>query len=197
MQNLTKKQILALSAALFLGFTCGFAGRDIFDHSGSAKASEPIAVPVKKVADPAANISLNKLLGPNLWHINVDPFWHPLDLALEPVVTPEFLGMPLDVPKVKTIDGDKEIQVVAEVPGMSEKDVDVQAGKNTVTISGHRKETSGDDGKNGKKSFSTVEQSFTRTVSLPVEVDGDKVKATIKDGVLTVSIPKAKSTKAI
>jgi HSP20 family protein len=154
MQNLTKKQILAVSAALFLGFTFGFAGRDILDHSGSAKASEP-------------------------------------------VVMPEFLGMQLDVPKVKTIDGDKEIQVVAEVPGMSEKDVDVQAGKNTVTISGHRKETTGDDARNSKKSFSTLEQSFTRTVSLPVEVDGDKVKATIKDGVLTVSIPKAKTNKAI
>jgi HSP20 family molecular chaperone IbpA len=174
MKSLKAKAALAISLSLLLGFAAGFGSKDLFDKHNSAKASAVMNIPV------------HKLNGPGLWRVDLDPFLVPVDLSVEPLALPDFVSLPLDVPQIKTIDGAHEIQVIAQVPGAKEGDVDVAVGKDILTINGHKKEQSGDKNKH----FSTIEESFVRTVQLPCKVNGDKVKATLKNGVLTVSLPK-------
>lgn len=97
-------------------------------------------------------------------------------------------------PRVDVSETDKEIKVSAELPGIDEKDIDVSLTRDTLTIKGEKKEEKEDKGKD----YYRMERSygsFTRAISLPIEVDTDKAKATFKKGVLQVVLPK--SAKAI
>jgi HSP20 family protein len=77
----------------------------------------------------------------------------------------------------------------ADVPGIAEKDLDISRTGNRLTIGGKReseKEEKGD-------TFYTMERSygsFTRSFTLPEGVDGDHIHADLKDGVLTLMVPK-------
>lgn len=184
--NQKKTKIAGLALSLFIGFAGGFASKDLFDKQNSARADAPATVPVHKVGDAA--ITTNQLIAPNLWNVFLDPLFMPISLNVPPLALPNFVSTPIDVPAVKTIDGANELQIIAQLPGLTEKDVDVQVGTNVVTIKGEKKEE-----KHADKLFSTVSESFVRTVQLPCKVDGDKVRATLKDGVLTVSLPKTES----
>ena len=99
-------------------------------------------------------------------------------------------------PNINVTEGDKEVKISAELPGMDDKDIDVSLSKDSLTIKGEKKQEKEDKGKNYyrmERSFG----SFRRTVPLPAEADIDKVKAHFKKGVLTVTIPKtAKSIRA-
>ncbi len=184
MDKLKVKAISCLTLTLLTGFAGGFASRELFDKQNSARADEVAKdVPVHKLQ--SASITSNHLVAPDLWSIFLDPMFMPVNLAIAPLALPDFVSLPIDVPAVKTVEGANELQIVAQLPGLTEKDVDVQVGKDIVTIKGEKKQEKGDG-----KSFSTVSQSFVRTVQLPCKVDGDKVKATLKNGVLTVSLPK-------
>ncbi len=77
----------------------------------------------------------------------------------------------------------------ADVPGVKQSDLDVQLAQNRLTISGKR-----DSEKTEKNdtyySFERSYGSFSRAFALPEEVDGDKIHAELKEGVLTVMLPK-------
>jgi len=103
-------------------------------------------------------------------------------------------------PSVNVVEGDREIKVSAELPGLDDKDIDVSLSKDSLTIKGEKKEEKEDKGKNyyrAERSYG----SFTRTIPMPVDVDVDKAKAQFKKGVLTITIPKTpqalKETKKI
>lgn len=103
-------------------------------------------------------------------------------------------------PKVDVVENEKEIKVSAELPGMDEKDIELSLTKDSLTIRGEKKEEKEDKGKD----YYRMERSygsFVRTVPLPVEVDEDKVEASFKKGLLTVTLPKTekavKETKKI
>lgn len=96
--------------------------------------------------------------------------------------------------RVDTTEDDKTYHVTAELPGMSEKDVEVTFADNMLTISGEKKEEK--EVKEGnyhrrERSFGSFRRSFT----LPTEVDEAKIAATFKDGVMTIDLPKAKSAQ--
>jgi HSP20 family molecular chaperone IbpA len=187
MDKMKVKAVSFIALALLTGFVGGYASKDIFDSQNSAKANETAAnVPVHKMK--TASISTNHMIAPNLWSVFLDPSFTPVNLDIAPLALPNFVSLPMDVPAVKTVDGNQEIQIVAQLPGLTEKDVNVEVGSDVVTIKGEKKEE-----KSANNSFSTVSQSFVRTVQLPCKVDGDKVKATLKNGVLTVSLPKQKN----
>lgn len=79
--------------------------------------------------------------------------------------------------------------VTAEVPGMSRDDLDIRVHDGRLTISGERRERILQC-----EQFHRVERghgSFSRTFHLPVPVDGERVTADLRDGVLTVTCPKA------
>lgn len=93
------------------------------------------------------------------------------------------------VPQVDVVEGDREIKVSAELPGLDEKEVEVTLSNNVLTISGEKKEEKEDRGKN----YYRMERSygsFQRSISVPLEVDTGQVEATFKQGVLTITLPK-------
>ena len=95
----------------------------------------------------------------------------------------------INAPKVDVIDRDKEIVVKAEMPGVDKKDVDVSMTDNNVTIKG----STSHEEKEEKGNYYRCEisrGSFSRTVSLPANVDAEKAKATFNNGILELVIPK-------
>ncbi len=81
----------------------------------------------------------------------------------------------------------------AEIPGVAPEDLEVYAVGDELTIRGTRKPREGENVAYHRRERGTGE--FTRVVTLPVNVDADKVKAALKDGVLTVTLPKAEEAK--
>jgi HSP20 family protein len=92
-------------------------------------------------------------------------------------------------PRIDVVDGEKSIEVTAELPGLDEDEIELTLSQNTLQISGEKKAESEDKGKN----YYRMERSygaFRRVIEMPSAVDADKVKATFKKGVLTVVLPK-------
>jgi HSP20 family protein len=81
----------------------------------------------------------------------------------------------------------------AEMPGLSPEDIDIKLEGNTFYLTGEKK--------NGRPAEGTVHRTerfygrFSRSFSLPEPVDAGKVKAAYKEGILTVTIPKADEAK--
>ena len=93
------------------------------------------------------------------------------------------------MPRVDVAETDKEIKVTAELPGMDEKDVNLELSDNALAISGEKKSEKEEREKNYYRSERSY-GSFHRSLALPDGVDRDKVEATFKKGVLTVTLPK-------
>ena len=97
-------------------------------------------------------------------------------------------------PKVDVVDRDNDIVVRAELPGVDKKDVDISTTENTVTIKGStRTEAKEEKGDYYRSEIATG--SFSRTVALPGNVDSTKAKASFKDGVLELTLPKVEKSK--
>jgi HSP20 family protein len=95
-------------------------------------------------------------------------------------------------PRIDVSETEKEYKVVAELPGMDEKDIQLTLEDDALIISGEKKAESEEKGKN----FHRIERSFgsfTRAIPLPTAVEADKVDAEFKKGVLTVTLPKPPS----
>jgi HSP20 family protein len=101
------------------------------------------------------------------------------------------------VPRVDVSETDKEVQVTAELPGLKEEEVSVNFADGMLDISGEHKEET--EKKDEKKHYYLKERSygsFRRTLAVGDDIDEGKIKATFKDGVLTVQLPKSKEAKA-
>ena len=101
------------------------------------------------------------------------------------------LGEPFGTfqPRIDMSENDQEITVSAELPEMDEHDIEVALAGDMLTLSGEKKEEKEDKGQN----YYRVERSygaFRRSIPLPCEVERDKVEATFKKGVLTITLPK-------
>ena len=84
---------------------------------------------------------------------------------------------------------DKEIRITAELPGVTEQDIDISLNDDVLTIRGEKKFERMDD----KENFHFVERSygtFQRSLRLPFPVDPEQVQASFENGVLTVTVPK-------
>lgn len=89
--------------------------------------------------------------------------------------------------------GDEAYDVTALVPGLSAEDLDIEVLNNTVTIRGEFKTDSED-----QKKYMVCELPsgrFGRVITLPTATDASKVEATIKNGVLSLHIPKAEEDR--
>ncbi len=97
-------------------------------------------------------------------------------------------------PIVDIEESNGNILVKAEIPGMEKDEIKVSVRDNMLTISGERKQ----EIETKDKTFHRIERSygkFSRTITLPSEVNADKVKAAYKDGVLNIILPKPESVK--
>ncbi|MFP3870600.1 MAG: Hsp20/alpha crystallin family protein [Syntrophobacteria bacterium] len=98
------------------------------------------------------------------------------------------------VPSFDVSETDSEIIVKVELPGMDVKDIDITLTDGVLTIQGEKKREDEDK----KENYHRIERtsgSFCRRISLPVELKNEAIDATYKDGVLTVSLPKAEEQK--
>src|SRR5213082_860377 len=85
------------------------------------------------------------------------------------------------------------IVAVVELPGMRKEDIEISLQDGMLIISGERKgETSPENGANRTERYTGK---FRRSMTLPSRVDANKVSATYKDGILTVTLPKAEEAK--
>lgn len=110
-----------------------------------------------------------------------DEFWRDFDRGFG-------LGRSLDYPHVEMSETDKEIKVEAELPGMDEKDIEVLLTNGVLTLRGEKRSESDDNGRRVSERFYGR---FERQIALPVDIREDKVKATFKKGVLTLTLPKS------
>ena len=96
-----------------------------------------------------------------------------------------------DLPAVNVVEDGVSFKVEAELAGMDPKNVDVEVANGRLTLKGERKEevTEKNEGSNYLRQEISY-GSFTRTIALPETADGDKAKASFKNGVLTVTVPK-------
>jgi HSP20 family protein len=98
------------------------------------------------------------------------------------------------IPAVDVTETDKSYEIAAELPGMDEKNVEVKLANGVLTIKGQKqdeKEETKKDYYMRERSFGSFERSFT----VPEGVDNEKVEATFKKGVLTVTLPKSAETQ--
>lgn len=104
----------------------------------------------------------------------------------------EFNGQRL--PNIDVVDRDNEILVRAELPGVEKKDLSISLTDNLLTIKGEIKtEKKEEKGDYHRREISS--SAFARTFTLPGSVDSNKAAASLKDGVLEISLPKAESSK--
>jgi HSP20 family protein len=97
-------------------------------------------------------------------------------------------------PDIDVTETDREIRITAELPGMTDKDIAVEMSGDRLTIRGEKKE----EHEETDKDYHVSERrygSFRRSLRLPDSVDGAKVDAQMKDGVLTVVLPKSDAAK--
>lgn len=100
------------------------------------------------------------------------------------------------LPSVDVSETDKEIRIVAELPGVERKDIDVTLSGNQLTIKGEKRserEEKGEKDEKAGRQYHRVERSFgsfQRTMSLPYEIDPSAISAEFKDGVLTLAVAK-------
>ena len=97
-------------------------------------------------------------------------------------------------PSMDMIDNDNEIIFRAELPGVDKKDLDVSVSDNLLTIKGTSEKESEKE-KDNYYSSEIRKGSFCRSVSLPNNVDGSKVKANFKNGLLELTIPKVSKSR--
>ncbi|MCU0650442.1 MAG: Hsp20/alpha crystallin family protein [Gemmatimonadaceae bacterium] len=101
------------------------------------------------------------------------------------------------MPAVEVRESPEAMVVTAELPGMTEKDVNVTLENNILTISGEKKEESRKEGDDGG-TFHVFERyygAFTRAFTLPRTVEAEKIRAEFRAGVLTVTLPKSAAAK--
>ena len=104
-------------------------------------------------------------------------------------------GFDRGFPKIDIIDHDNEIEVHAALPGIKKEDLDVTINNQTITIRTSTKEEKKEEEKGKYFRREITRGEFQRTVSLPDNVDDANAKASFKDGILKVTIPKTEKTK--
>ncbi len=105
-----------------------------------------------------------------------------------------FPGMEEFSPHVDIFEEGDDVVVKAEIPGMKKEDLDVRLTEDTITIAGEKKS----EEKVEKKNYYRIERShgsFSRSFRLPDGVHADKAKASFKDGILEIRLPKTEEAK--
>ena len=97
-------------------------------------------------------------------------------------------------PSVDMFDKKDEIVLKAEIPGVEKENISISLSDNTITIKGESKkeeEVKEEDYYYAERSYG----SFSRSLNLPAKVQAEKIKASFKDGILEIHLPKAEESK--
>jgi HSP20 family protein len=143
------------------------------------------------------------------FHTNIpffdrDSFLTPFDKMFDQMVEAQFPDVVKQVgvkpyqgsayPKVNVYEYEDKVGIVAEIPGLDKKQLNVEVEDGVLTISGDKHSTFDDDGAKVLRR-ELKQSSFKRSFELGEQLDGDNINASFKDGVLSVSIPKIEPEK--
>ena len=131
--------------------------------------------------------------------IDRDSFLTPFDRMFDQIISTQFPEIEKQVgvkpyqgtayPKVNVYEWDTKVGVIAEIPGLSKKDLSVEVTDGVLTISGDKQSTF--DVKDAKVVRRELKQSsFKRQFELGEELDGESISAKFEDGILSIEIPK-------
>ncbi len=136
------------------------------------------------------------------------PFAHPSARAFWPaefdrLFDEAWRGFGLDLPKqdlrfaprVYVNESDEAYTVRADLPGLEEKDIQVSLEEGVLSIQGKVESEKKDEKEEGVRYVERAQGSFHRSIELPAEIDADKVTASYRQGVLTVTLPKRPEAK--
>jgi HSP20 family protein len=98
-------------------------------------------------------------------------------------------------PTVDIVESKDAYTLHAELPGLEKKDINVSVEDGVLTVSGERKFESKDDKDDNYRHYERRYGSFTRSFKLPEHVDANRIKASHKNGVLELSIPKTEAAR--
>ena len=107
--------------------------------------------------------------------------------------TPAF-GFEGFAPRIDVRETDDTVLVEAEMPGLEEKDFELTLTQSALTLRGEKRREYEEKG--SAYCYERSYGSFERTIPLPCEVEADQVKATYRNGVLEVTLPKSESARA-
>jgi len=122
-----------------------------------------------------------------------DDFWR-FPHVQSPMISPSASGVALGAPAVDIVEKEDAFQITAELPGMDEKSIEVKCSGDVLTIRGEKK----DEKEENKEGYYLSERrfgSFQRSFRIPENVDAEKIGATFKNGILTLSLPKTKESQ--
>jgi len=122
-----------------------------------------------------------------------DRFMRPFDVRW-----PEWTqmhGIDQHMPRVDVIDREDEVLVKVEIPGMEKDAIDVSISDDVVTIKGETREETEEKGEIYRSEIHRG--SFARRVRMPCTVKGEEAKANFNNGVLEITVPKAKQVKKV
>ena len=136
--------------------------------------------------------------------IDREEFLTPFDRMFDQIVSRQFPEIEKQVgvkpfsgtayPKVNVYEYDDRIGIIAEIPGLDKKDLKVDVEEGILHISGDKHGLFDDEGaKVIRKELK--HSSFKRSFELGEQLNGDKIKASFKDGLLSIAIPKVEPTE--
>lgn len=211
--------ILALTVIVSAGFAAFARASDSTDKSTQSQEHDvPVKVQkghstapqmhfdlnarINKMRESAPKLSLPTNMFEPWWQTmfrDPDSEWlmHNFDImSSDPERTWAFpLGTGSYIPRVDIDTTDNLVKLTAEVPGIDEKNLDVTVTEDGVSIKGEKQS---EEKKAGGKNFQSIERhygSFERTVALPCKIDKDRAEAKLKNGILTVTIPRIQEEK--
>jgi HSP20 family protein len=126
---------------------------------------------------------------------NLERMKRQMDQLFEDFSSPTGQGVRTGVfPLINLTEDKSSYYLHAELPGVKADDLDIQATATSIAVSGERKIPSEVDSARYHRRERDAGK-FSRMIGLPTEIDADKVEANLKDGILSVVVPKAESAK--
>lgn len=149
----------------------------------TAKAPEEVPV-AKRYPSPFDDFdSFLDSVFPRMWPTHWERFWD----RRRPLAG-------LKMPRVDVIDGKEDVKVYVEAPGVKKEDLEVHMTDHTVMVKG--KTSRKDEKKDTDYYRCEIEQGeFSRSIPLPADVDGTRVKAKFENGMLELTVPKLEQAK--
>ena len=103
------------------------------------------------------------------------------------------LGFAPETPRTNLVETEDHFEILAELPGLSRENLDIKLQGNYLEISGKRTINTPDGYKVHRNERGSL--SFSRSFTLPENVDPDKVEAVLKEGILHLTLPKSEAAK--
>lgn len=107
----------------------------------------------------------------------------------------ELRGTPRAMMAFDAVRTDDEVKVYFDVPGVAPEDLEVSVEKNELTVTAERRWKTDDDGNERVIQSERPQGTFTRRLMLSDALDTDRLEANLEEGVLTVTVPVAESSK--